>query len=306
MRAFTDALASVNRLAELSPGFVWRLPGAHERAPVVVDDGETASVVNVSVWTDYASLHDFTYRSAHGRFLRRRAEWFLATPAALHGAVVGPRRHAARPRRGPRPPGPPAHARADAARLRRPQALRARRKARAPRTAAALGREPLAPRVSALRSARRAPRRRAGRTRSAARRAPSPAPARRVIMRGRDGVHLAEPLDHLLVDSAIRSRCWAICSAARRATSPGSPTSLKNSLSSATSRIWKCSGGGRGEPVAQRVAARLGERVGLPAPPARSRSRSRAGRARSGASARSRAARAGSARSSRPSARRRA
>jgi hypothetical protein len=94
MRAFTDALASINRLAELSPGFVWRLPGAHEHAPVVVDDGVAASVVNVSVWTDYASLHDFTYRSAHGRFLRGRAAWFLPTPqpsTALWWVPVGAR-----------------------------------------------------------------------------------------------------------------------------------------------------------------------------------------------------------------------
>ena len=80
MRAFTDALAPVNRLAEASPGFVWRLPGAHEHEPVVVTDDRALTVVNVSLWTDYASLHDFTYRSAHGGLLRRRATWFLPTP----------------------------------------------------------------------------------------------------------------------------------------------------------------------------------------------------------------------------------
>jgi len=37
-------------------------------------------VVNVSVWTDYASLHAFVYRSTHGQLLLRRKRWFRPTP----------------------------------------------------------------------------------------------------------------------------------------------------------------------------------------------------------------------------------
>lgn len=80
MRGFVDALEPVNRLAEASAGFVWRLAGAHEHEPSVRTDGTVHSVVNVSVWVDYPSLHAFTYRSPHGAYLRRRATWFLATP----------------------------------------------------------------------------------------------------------------------------------------------------------------------------------------------------------------------------------
>jgi hypothetical protein len=33
-------------------------------------------VVNVSVWTSYAALHQYTYRSAHNHFIRRQRQWF--------------------------------------------------------------------------------------------------------------------------------------------------------------------------------------------------------------------------------------
>jgi hypothetical protein len=72
MRQFVAAFDPIARLAEASPGFVWRLasPGGH--LPVEVD-GE---VINVSVWDSYEALHAFVYRSAHGAMVRRRAEWF--------------------------------------------------------------------------------------------------------------------------------------------------------------------------------------------------------------------------------------
>lgn len=37
-------------------------------------------VVNLSVGTSYETLHAFTYRSAHGAFIRRRDTWFSTTP----------------------------------------------------------------------------------------------------------------------------------------------------------------------------------------------------------------------------------
>jgi uncharacterized protein DUF3291 len=75
MRGFTDALDAVDRLAERSPGFVAR----PERGHHVLDDGSGPVIVNVSLWADYPSLHEFVYRSAHAGFLRRRTLWFLPT-----------------------------------------------------------------------------------------------------------------------------------------------------------------------------------------------------------------------------------
>lgn len=77
LRGFVAAFAGVAQLAEASPGFVWHL--RPETQPVVRDeDGD--QVVNVSAWRDYASLHDFVHRGAHGAVMTRRDEWFLPTP----------------------------------------------------------------------------------------------------------------------------------------------------------------------------------------------------------------------------------
>ena len=74
---FVDALESINALAERSPGFVWRHvspAGEGHLSPGGEDD--ELFVVNLTVWESYAALHEFTYRSAHNGFLRRRLEWF--------------------------------------------------------------------------------------------------------------------------------------------------------------------------------------------------------------------------------------
>lgn len=79
MAGFADAFEAVARLAESAPGFVWRL-GADGHAVLATSAGVEV-VVNVSVWRDYRSLHEFVYRSVHGRFLLRRREWFAPTPS---------------------------------------------------------------------------------------------------------------------------------------------------------------------------------------------------------------------------------
>ena len=74
---FIAALEPVNALADRSPGFVWRHEaeaGVGHLTPGGADD--ELFVVNLSVWESYAALHEFTYRSAHSGFLRRRLEWF--------------------------------------------------------------------------------------------------------------------------------------------------------------------------------------------------------------------------------------
>lgn len=75
MAGFVAGLAAVHRLAAASPGFAWRLGAGH----AVLTDGAGPAVVNVSAWACYADLHAFVYRSAHGRYLRGRARWFLPT-----------------------------------------------------------------------------------------------------------------------------------------------------------------------------------------------------------------------------------
>lgn len=69
---YAAALERINGLADRAPGFVWR-----RRSAVSADE---RLVLNLSVWTSYRPLHEYTYRSAHGHFVRRRHEWFDRVP----------------------------------------------------------------------------------------------------------------------------------------------------------------------------------------------------------------------------------
>jgi hypothetical protein len=80
MQGFLAAVDPVNRLAEASAGFVWRLPAGGGHAVTTVEDDGFATVVNVSLWASYESLHAFVYRSQHGGFVRQRARWFVPSP----------------------------------------------------------------------------------------------------------------------------------------------------------------------------------------------------------------------------------
>jgi hypothetical protein len=83
MREFVAAVAPLERLATASPGFVWRLggDGATDGHGVTVQPAEGGPVfVNLTVWRDYSCLHEFTYRSPHAGYLKRRSRWFAPTP----------------------------------------------------------------------------------------------------------------------------------------------------------------------------------------------------------------------------------
>lgn len=73
---FANALDEINALAEASPGFVWRLTGDGNDATSLRPFPNPEMIVNVSVWTDRSSLHEYVYKTAHTPFLRKRAEWF--------------------------------------------------------------------------------------------------------------------------------------------------------------------------------------------------------------------------------------
>lgn len=76
MAGFFEAVPEINALAESSPGFVWRLDDAEEEARAAALFGEPRLLVSISVWDGLEALRDFVYRSAHGGYLRERAEWF--------------------------------------------------------------------------------------------------------------------------------------------------------------------------------------------------------------------------------------
>jgi heme-degrading monooxygenase HmoA len=74
--SFVAVLDEVNKLAESSPGFVWRLQTDDGDATAyrVLDDD--MMIVNLTVWESVEALSDFAYRSEHKEVMRRRREWF--------------------------------------------------------------------------------------------------------------------------------------------------------------------------------------------------------------------------------------
>jgi hypothetical protein len=73
---FVSLLDPVNALADVSPGFVWRLQGDDGNATSVKVLDDDRLIVNMSVWNSIDELAGFVYRSAHVSVMRRRREWF--------------------------------------------------------------------------------------------------------------------------------------------------------------------------------------------------------------------------------------
>ena len=73
---FVGQLDSINRLADASPGFIWRLQSDAGNATDVSYNDDPFTIVNMSVWQSVEALRDFTYRSGHIQVFRDRAKWF--------------------------------------------------------------------------------------------------------------------------------------------------------------------------------------------------------------------------------------
>jgi len=72
---FVARLDDVNALADGSPGFVWRLQ-TEDGDATAIDYFGPEYLVNMSVWEDVESLHNYVYRTAHNEVMARRKEWF--------------------------------------------------------------------------------------------------------------------------------------------------------------------------------------------------------------------------------------
>lgn len=77
MEGFRTQLDPINALADVSPGFVWRLQTEDGNATAIrpyADDSLMA--INMSVWESLESLQQFVYKSGHVETLRARKQWF--------------------------------------------------------------------------------------------------------------------------------------------------------------------------------------------------------------------------------------
>ncbi len=80
MKEFTDFLEPVNKLAEESDGFIWRLMDTEGRSASYIESPfkDELMAINISVWKDYDSLTNFVYSTVHSYFLRNKKKWFDA------------------------------------------------------------------------------------------------------------------------------------------------------------------------------------------------------------------------------------
>ena len=73
---FRINLGPINALAELTPGFVWRLQDETGDATSINPFSDELEIINLTVWESIEALADFTYRSGHVMFLQRRRDFF--------------------------------------------------------------------------------------------------------------------------------------------------------------------------------------------------------------------------------------
>jgi len=68
-------LDRINRLADASPGFVWR-HFSDTRDPAQREFADVLVLWNMSVWESVEALHAYTYRSGHAAMYAQRKKWF--------------------------------------------------------------------------------------------------------------------------------------------------------------------------------------------------------------------------------------
>ncbi|GAA4107676.1 DUF3291 domain-containing protein [Aminobacter aganoensis] len=76
LKDFMDSLDEVYRLAERHPGFLWRIPDEVIAQEIQASGFDNRMSATVSLWTSLDALHDYTYNSLHGVYLKRTSEWF--------------------------------------------------------------------------------------------------------------------------------------------------------------------------------------------------------------------------------------
>jgi hypothetical protein len=76
MADFMNNLDLVNRLAERSKGFIWRLKDESGDATNIRPFPDPNMAVNMSVWESVEALERFVWQTIHRRFYGRRLQWF--------------------------------------------------------------------------------------------------------------------------------------------------------------------------------------------------------------------------------------
>ncbi len=73
---FVGDLDRINKIAEESKGFIWRLEDESGNALNVNPLNDPTLIVNMSVWETVEDLKNFVYYSGHIEVFIKRAKWF--------------------------------------------------------------------------------------------------------------------------------------------------------------------------------------------------------------------------------------
>ncbi|MEM7042488.1 MAG: DUF3291 domain-containing protein [Pseudomonadota bacterium] len=76
MADIIDQMEEINASAEQAPGFVWRLKDESGRVSSFQPFDDSRMLINLWVWKSVEALHDFVYKTADSKVMRRRDDWF--------------------------------------------------------------------------------------------------------------------------------------------------------------------------------------------------------------------------------------
>ena len=82
MSGFTHNLVRINKLAEESPGFIWRLKDEDADAANAEQLFGNDKIVNMSVWENVEALRQFVFYTDHINIMNQRKQWFHKIPEA--------------------------------------------------------------------------------------------------------------------------------------------------------------------------------------------------------------------------------
>lgn len=80
MAEFAANMQRIDEIGEHAPGFVWIFKDDDDKVLSLRPYDDDLIIVNLTVWETIDALFEFTYRSEHTDFFRRRLEWFSKTP----------------------------------------------------------------------------------------------------------------------------------------------------------------------------------------------------------------------------------
>ncbi len=80
MAEFVEWLEPINALADVSPGFVWRLQTEQGDNTSIRVFADPLILLYMSVWESTDALEAYVYRTDHVRALQERKSWFEGPP----------------------------------------------------------------------------------------------------------------------------------------------------------------------------------------------------------------------------------